>query len=140
MYTIIYKVGEQHVPSEIIDIHGPLKGEIEVPGDKSMTHRAIMLASLATGQTTIFKPLLGEDCRRTMEIFKLLGVSITEKRHNRYRFPGYQHSSHQCYILVILVQLRVCSLGYSADWVSKAYFQVMFQLVNVQWIGCLSHY
>ena len=31
--------------SEIIDIHGPLKGEIEVPGDKSMTHRAIMLAS-----------------------------------------------------------------------------------------------
>lgn len=39
--------------SEIIDIHGPLKGEIEVPGDKSMTHRAIMLASLATGQTTI---------------------------------------------------------------------------------------
>ena len=31
--------------SEIIDIHGPLKGEIEVPGDKSMTHRAIMLAA-----------------------------------------------------------------------------------------------
>ncbi len=33
--------------SEIININGPLKGEIEVPGDKSMTHRAIMLASLA---------------------------------------------------------------------------------------------
>lgn len=45
--------------SEVIDINGPLKGEIEVPGDKSMTHRAIMLASLATGQTTIYKPLLG---------------------------------------------------------------------------------
>ena len=78
--------------SEIIDIHGPLKGEIEVPGDKSMTHRAIMLASLATGQTTIFKPLLGEDCRRTMEIFKLLGVSITENEDTIViGSPGYQH-------------------------------------------------
>ena len=41
-----------------------------------MTHRAIMLASLATGQSTIYKPLLGEDCLRTIEIFKLLGVNI----------------------------------------------------------------
>ena len=129
--------------SEIIDIHGPLKGEIEVPGDKSMTHRAIMLASLATGQTTIFKPLLGEDCRRTMEIFKLLGVSITENEDTIVigsLVINIFIRHIKCYILVILVQLRVCSLGYSADWVSKAYFQVMFQLVNVQWIGCLSHY
>ncbi|PNZ31435.1 3-phosphoshikimate 1-carboxyvinyltransferase [Staphylococcus petrasii] len=62
---------------QIIDIHGPLKGEIEVPGDKSMTHRAIMLSSLAKGKTVIHKPLLGEDCQRTAEIFKLLGVDIT---------------------------------------------------------------
>ena len=47
--------------SEIININGPLKGEIEVPGDKSMTHRAIMLASLAKGISTIYEPLLGED-------------------------------------------------------------------------------
>ena len=39
---------------QMIDIKGPLIGEIEVPGDKSMTHRAIMLASLATGQSTIY--------------------------------------------------------------------------------------
>ena len=44
--------------SEIIN-NGPLKGEIEVPGDKSMTHRAIMLASLAKGISTIYEPLLG---------------------------------------------------------------------------------
>ena len=124
--------------SEIIDIHGPLKGEIEVPGDKSMTHRAIMLASLATGQTTIFKPLLGEDCRRTMEIFKLLGVSITENEDTIVigsLVINIFIRHIKCYILVILVQLRVCSLGYSADWVSKAYFQVMFQLVNVNGSG-----
>ena len=53
--------------SQIIDIHGPLKG-IEVPGDKSMTHRAIMLSSLAKGKSIIEQPLLGEDCLRTIEI------------------------------------------------------------------------
>ena len=42
--------------SEVIDINGPLKGEIEVPGDKSMSQRAIMLATLATGQRKIYKP------------------------------------------------------------------------------------
>ena len=62
--------------SQTIDIHGPLKGEIEVPGDKSMTHRAIMLSSLAKGKSIIEQPLLGEDCLRTIEIFKLLGVEI----------------------------------------------------------------
>lgn len=34
--------------TQTIHITGPLKGEITVPGDKSMTHRAIMLASLAS--------------------------------------------------------------------------------------------
>ena len=36
--------------TQTIHITGPLKGEITVPGDKSMTHRAIMLASLASGK------------------------------------------------------------------------------------------
>ena len=36
---------------------GPLQGEISVPGDKSITHRAIMLASLNNGETVIHKPL-----------------------------------------------------------------------------------
>ena len=50
-----------------------------------------MLAS-SHWQTTIFKPLLGEDCRRTMEIFKLLGVSITENEDTIViGSPGYQH-------------------------------------------------
>ena len=53
--------------SQTIDIHGPLKGEIEVPGDKSMTHRAIMLSSLAKGKSIIEQPLLGEDCLRTLK-------------------------------------------------------------------------
>ena len=96
--------------SEVIDINGPLKGEIEVPGDKSMTHRAIMLASLATGQTTIYKPLLGEDCRRTMEIFELLGVKITEHEETIIiDSPGYQQfkTPHQVLYTGILEQQHV---------------------------------
>ena len=38
-----------------------------------------MLASLAKGISTIYEPLMGEDCRRTMDIFKLLGVTIEEQ-------------------------------------------------------------
>lgn len=78
--------------TQTIDINGPLTGNIEVPGDKSITHRAIMLASLATGQTTIYKPLLGEDCKRTMAIFELLGVTITEEEDRIIvDSPGYQN-------------------------------------------------
>lgn len=78
--------------TQTIDINGPLTGNIEVPGDKSITHRAIMLASLATGQTTIYKPLLGEDCKRTMAIFELLGVTITEEGDRIIvDSPGYQN-------------------------------------------------
>lgn len=55
---------------------GALQGEISVPGDKSITHRAIMLASLYNGKTVINKPLLGEDCLSTINIFRQLGVNI----------------------------------------------------------------
>ncbi|WMM16416.1 3-phosphoshikimate 1-carboxyvinyltransferase [Staphylococcus saprophyticus] len=78
--------------SKLVKINGPLVGEIEVPGDKSMTHRAIMLGSLATGKSTIYKPLLGEDCLRTVEIFKLLGVQI-EVNEDKIEIdsPGYKY-------------------------------------------------
>ena len=57
-----------------------------------MTHRAIMLASLAKGISTIYEPLMGEDCRRTMDIFKLLGVTIEEQDNSIIiNSPGYQN-------------------------------------------------
>ncbi|PHK49228.1 3-phosphoshikimate 1-carboxyvinyltransferase [Staphylococcus edaphicus] len=78
--------------TKLVEINGPLVGEIEVPGDKSMTHRAIILGSLASGKSTIYKPLLGEDCLRTVEIFKLLGVQI-EVSEDKISIdsPGYKH-------------------------------------------------
>ncbi|MFJ7933455.1 3-phosphoshikimate 1-carboxyvinyltransferase [Sporosarcina sp. NPDC096371] len=53
-----------------------LKGEITVPGDKSISHRAIMLGSIAKGKTSISGFLDGEDCLRTIDIFRQLGVNI----------------------------------------------------------------
>ena len=53
-----------------------LRGEISVPGDKSISHRAIMLGSLATGTTEISNFLQGADCLSTIRCFRQMGVSI----------------------------------------------------------------
>lgn len=54
-----------------------LRGTIRVPGDKSISHRAIMLGSLATGTTKIKGFLVGEDCLSTVRCFRDLGVPIS---------------------------------------------------------------
>lgn len=60
----------------------PLKGEISIPGDKSISHRAVMLGSLAKGTTEITHFLQGEDCLSTISCFRKLGIDIEndEKR------------------------------------------------------------
>jgi 3-phosphoshikimate 1-carboxyvinyltransferase len=55
---------------------GPIRGEITVPGDKSISHRAIMLAALAEGESHISGFLEGEDTRATAAVFRSLGVEI----------------------------------------------------------------
>ena len=55
---------------------GPLHGEITVPGDKSISHRAVMLGALANGTTHITGFLMGEDCLSTIDCFRKMGVSI----------------------------------------------------------------
>ena len=63
----------------------PLRGELAVPGDKSISHRAIMLGAIAEGTTRIEGFLEGEDTRATAAIFRQLGVSrnLTRKRNGR---------------------------------------------------------
>lgn len=51
-----------------------LRGEIRVPGDKSITHRAIILAALASGTSEIKGFLKGEDCQRTLSAFQAMGI------------------------------------------------------------------
>lgn len=53
-----------------------LKGTIQVPGDKSISHRAIMFGSMAKGTTTVEGFLLGDDCLSTISCFRKLGVEI----------------------------------------------------------------
>lgn len=57
----------------------PLKGEIEVPGDKSISHRAVIFGSLAKGTTKVTHFLDGEDCMRTVNAFQAMGVSIDKQ-------------------------------------------------------------
>lgn len=56
-----------------------LKGEITVPGDKSISHRAIILGSIAYGITEIDNFLMGEDCIATINCFKKMGIDIEHK-------------------------------------------------------------
>jgi 3-phosphoshikimate 1-carboxyvinyltransferase len=53
-----------------------VKGEITPPGDKSISHRAVMLGALAEGETRITNFLNGEDCIATVNCFKKLGIEI----------------------------------------------------------------
>lgn len=55
---------------------GVLRGRLRVPGDKSVSHRAVMLGALAEGTTTVSGFLDGEDCLRTVEAFRAMGVRI----------------------------------------------------------------
>jgi 3-phosphoshikimate 1-carboxyvinyltransferase len=53
-----------------------LKGAFSVPGDKSISHRAVMLGSIAEGKTEIRGLLTGDDCLRTIDCFRKMGVHI----------------------------------------------------------------
>ncbi len=53
-----------------------LNGEVTIPGDKSISHRAIMLGALADGTTRVSNFLQGADCLSTIDCFRKMGVSI----------------------------------------------------------------
>jgi len=67
---------------------GPIRGEITVPGDKSISHRAIMLAAIAEGTSRITGFLEGEDTRATARIFSQLGVRIEIPSASERRVHG----------------------------------------------------
>lgn len=54
----------------------PLRGELSIPGDKSISHRSIMFGSLAKGTTEITNFLQGADCLSTIACFKKMGIDI----------------------------------------------------------------
>ena len=56
-----------------------LKGQIQVPGDKSISHRSVMFGSIAQGNTEIHGYLQGADCLSSISCFQKMGVSIENK-------------------------------------------------------------
>jgi len=66
----------------------PLRGTITVPGDKSISHRALMLAALAIGQTRIIGLLEGEDVLRTAAAMRALGAQVTRLSPDEWLVSG----------------------------------------------------
>ena len=54
----------------------PLRGELSIPGDKSISHRAVMFGSLAKGTTEVTNFLQGADCLSTIACFRQMGIEI----------------------------------------------------------------
>jgi 3-phosphoshikimate 1-carboxyvinyltransferase len=67
---------------------GSLRGRIRVPGDKSISHRAIMLGAIAEGVTEISGFLEGEDSLATLEAFRDMGVAIEGPTGGAVRIEG----------------------------------------------------
>ena len=67
---------------------GRLQGQIRVPGDKSISHRAIMLGAIAEGETAISGFLQGEDTLATLAAFRAMGVSISDPVAGQVRVQG----------------------------------------------------
>ena len=67
---------------------GEIAGEITVPGDKSISHRALMFGGIAEGETQITGFLAGEDCLATLRALQALGVSIERPQPQTVRVTG----------------------------------------------------
>jgi 3-phosphoshikimate 1-carboxyvinyltransferase len=67
---------------------GRLTGRLRVPGDKSISHRSIMLGSLAEGETRVSGFLEGEDSLATLAAFRAMGVNIEGPQAGRVRIQG----------------------------------------------------
>ena len=66
----------------------PLNGRIAVPGDKSISHRALMFGALAIGETRITGLLTGEDVLRTAAAMRALGAEVTSGADGVWRVAG----------------------------------------------------
>jgi 3-phosphoshikimate 1-carboxyvinyltransferase len=68
----------------VLQSKNPLRGEISVPGDKSIGHRAVIFGSIAYGSSRVSNLSGGEDNQRTVQAFKDLGVKISTEGESLY--------------------------------------------------------
>ena len=79
---------QRHNISYTVQPGGALTGRVRVPGDKSISHRAVMLGALADGVTEVSGFLEGEDNLATLEAFRAMGVRIDGPEAGRLRIEG----------------------------------------------------
>src|SRR5262245_33026767 len=65
-----------------------IAGSVRVPGDKSISHRAIMLGALAEGRMEVRGFLPGEDCLATLAAIEAMGVGVTRHDHTSIDIDG----------------------------------------------------
>ena len=65
-----------------------IQGVIEMPGDKSISQRAIMIGSIAEGITKAGNFLMGDDCLLTINAFREMGVDIKEIPNPKFQIPN----------------------------------------------------
>ncbi len=78
----------KNVPALISRPSGPLKGEITAPGDKSISHRALIFGALAIGETVIDGLLESEDTKATAAALRAYGAGITKGQGGRWHVLG----------------------------------------------------
>ncbi|MFT7413930.1 MAG: 3-phosphoshikimate 1-carboxyvinyltransferase [Methylophagaceae bacterium] len=78
----------EHKQHYIVQPGGKLQGKLRVPGDKSISHRSIMLGSLAEGITEVTGFLEGDDALATLASFRAMGVQIEGPKEGRVTIHG----------------------------------------------------
>lgn len=69
-----------HAGTRTLQPQGPLRGEIQVPGDKSISHRSVIFGSLASGSSFVTGISGGEDVERTLVAFQQMGVNARREQ------------------------------------------------------------
>ncbi|KPK51240.1 MAG: 3-phosphoshikimate 1-carboxyvinyltransferase, partial [Thiotrichales bacterium SG8_50] len=72
----------------IVEPGGAMTGSLRVPGDKSISHRSVMLGSLAEGVTQVSGLLEGEDVLATLQAFRAMGVEATGPDNGQLTING----------------------------------------------------
>ncbi len=94
------------MPNLILHPSGPLRGHTAVPGDKSITHRALILAALAEGDTRVQGWVPAEVCLATLRCMEALGVSVEESRSRKIEGGHGQETGPSQDLLIHGVGLR----------------------------------
>src|SRR5688500_1667841 len=79
------------IPSKMLNMKirpvRSLSGDVALPGDKSISHRAALIAAMANGETTIDNFATSADCASTLSCLAALGVTL-QRDHNRVVIKG----------------------------------------------------